>query len=160
VTIETNVGAFLTIPASLTNVGAPDAFNLSASAPPAASGAWRWYRDDGPSLKAFDLPVALGGSNPSDTLLVDTDADAAVLPDTSMMQPNTTAQLLLVRQIVAGEPASQSVTLTARSAAQPAAATAVQSFTVQVGVNPATCSGCTLVRYLLHNSTVAGQRRP
>lgn len=156
VTLQTNVGAYLAIPATLSNVGAPDAFNLSATAPPAGSGAWTWYFDNGPSLKAFDRPVSLGGSNPADTPVTSTDGDAAGLPDTNIVQPNTSVQLLLVRQVVAGEPVSQSVTLTATSAAQPLAATAVQSFTVQVGINPASCSGCGLITYLLHNGAVAG----
>jgi hypothetical protein len=83
VTIETNVGAFLAIPASLTNVGAPDAFKPEHLRTTRRQRGLELVPRPRAQLRAFDRPVTLGGSDPSDTLLLNSDTDAAALPDTT-----------------------------------------------------------------------------
>jgi Tfp pilus assembly protein PilV len=140
-TYKTNVGATLALPIKITNVGAPDAFNLSATAPP--SGTWAWYVDsDGD-----------GAYTAADTLLGDIDADGT--KDTGPLQTNQSMTIFAVRTVAVGEPTTQTVTFTARSSAQPSATTAVNSFSDQVLVNPAQCT-CTLTTYYLHNSATNG----
>ena len=140
-TIKTNVGATLVLPIKLTNVGAPDAFNLTATAPPA--GTWAWYLDsDGDGVYTV-----------ADTLLGDVDSDG--VKDTGVMQTNASITVFAVRTVAVGEPLTQIVTITGRSSAQPTATTAVNSFSDKILVNPAACA-CTLTTFYLHNSATNG----
>lgn len=143
-TYKTNVGAKLALPIKITNVGAPDAFNLTASAPP--SGSWSWYYDSGAT------PDGVWTS--TDAPLTDTDGDG--VPDTGLLQVNGSILIFAVRTVGTGEPTTQTVTFTATSSAQPTASTASQGFSDQVLVNPASCSSCTLTTYFLHNSSTYG----
>jgi type II secretory pathway pseudopilin PulG len=139
-TYKTNVGATLALPVRITNVGAPDAFNLSATVP-ASGGTWTWYYDSNGD----------GVYTSADSALSDTDGNGAI--DTGILQPGQSILAFAVRVIASGEDTTQSVLFTAVSAAQPSASTASQSFTDQVLVNPASCTGCTLTTYYLHNGS-------
>jgi len=138
-TYKTNTGAVLALPVRLTNVGAPDAFNLSASVPQ-SGGTWTWYFDSNGD----------GVYTSADSVLGDSDGDGT--KDTGILQPGSSLLAFAVRTIVSGENATQTVTFTATSAAQPTAATASQSFNDQVLVNPASCTGCNLTTFYLHNA--------
>jgi type II secretory pathway pseudopilin PulG len=142
-TYATNVGASLALKVKVTNVGAPDAFNLSASAPP-SGGSWTWYWDSNND----------GVYSTGDSVLTDSDGDGA--KDTGLLQVGSSIVMFAVRTVVAGEPTTQNVLITATSAAQPTASTATQRISDQVLVNPASCSGCNLITYYLHNSTTYG----
>jgi hypothetical protein len=140
-TFKTNVGATLVLPVKVTNIGAPDAFNITATAPPA--GTWAWYYDsDGD-----------GAYTVADSLLGDSDSDGT--KDTGPLQTNSSITIFAVRTVAVGEALTQTVTFTGRSSAQPTATTAVNSFSDQVLVNPAQCA-CTLTTYFLHNSATNG----
>ncbi|MGI9091684.1 MAG: hypothetical protein ACR2GG_11365 [Gemmatimonadaceae bacterium] len=139
-TYYTNVGATLAIAAKITNVGAPDAFNLSAT--PSASGPWTWYYDSNADGVYTSADLALG------------DSDANGVTDTGLLQVSGSITVFAVRTVGTGESTNQTLTVTATSSAQPTALTATNGFSVQVLVNPASCSGCTLTTYYLHNSSV------
>jgi type II secretory pathway pseudopilin PulG len=142
-TYPTNVGASLALKVKITNVGAPDAFNLTASTPP-SGGSWAWYWDSNSD----------GVYSTGDSLLSDSDGDGT--KDTGLLQVGSSIVMFAVRTVVVGEPTTQNVLITATSAAQPTASTASQSISDQVLVNPASCTGCNLISYYLHNSTTYG----
>ena len=134
----TNTGAALALVGRLTNVGAPDAFNLSATAP-ALGGTWTWYSDSNGN-GVYDAGT--------DAALTDSDGDGQ--PDTGVLQVAQAVTVFAVRTVGAAEPTPQSVALTAVSAAQPAASTGTVSFTHTVAVSSVVCA-CVLTDYYLHN---------
>jgi type II secretory pathway pseudopilin PulG len=138
---RTNVGATLALPIKITNVGAPDAFNLTGTTP--GGGSWTWYADTNND----------NTYTAADTALTDTDGNGSM--DTGLLQVGSSIVVFAVRTVAVGEPTTQTVTFTATSAAQPTATTASQGFSDQLLVDPASCT-CTLSTFLLHNGATYG----
>ena len=97
------------------NLGAPDAFNLTAS-----TGAWTYYVDSNANgVRDTGEDTQLGSGS--------YDFDLNGVPDTGQMQPNSTVFVVAVRNTPIGSSeagTTSTVTFTATSAAQPTAATA------------------------------------
>ena len=144
-------GGQIVLPATITNRGARDRWNLSVTTTPTLTGTWSWYLDGGTA----GTPDGVVGAD--DLALIDTDADAASRVDTGYVEVDQTKVLLAVYDATVPDPAAASyaVTLAAQSSAQPAAtggsATIVD--TVQV-VTPASasCPTCVAQTYVLHNT--------
>ena len=143
-------GGQVVLPATLTNRGARDRWNLSVTSTPTLTGTWSWYLDGGTA----GTPDGVLGAD--DVKLTDTDADTALRVDTGFVEVDQTKALLAVHDATVPDPAEPSyvVTLTAQSSAQPTAGGGSASIvdTVQV-VAPASasCPTCVAQTYVLHN---------
>lgn len=135
-------GDSVTLPATLTNRGARDAWNLTKTFVPTQTWPGTWFAD------ANGDNIASVGEE-----LTDTNGDGVV--DTGLLETDGTARLLLVSQVPSDALGGQvAVRLTATSIAQPLHPDAAQTFDHTVTVVPASgsCTGCTLTAHFLHNT--------
>lgn len=139
--ITVNAGAPLTLPFSMVNRGARDAFNLTLASTPNLSMSFDLYDDvDGTTTKTA-----------ADVAALDSDADG--VPDTGSLEPDETWPMLAYGTVPSSAIAgTYVVTLTAASVGQPSAdgATRTLNFYVKV-VNQSSCSGCTYTALYLRN---------
>ena len=156
-------GVFVDFGMSVRNLGARDAFNISAS-----TGTWRYYLDNGAGTNAGN------GVRDADenTELGNFDAATGNLaPDTGQIEPNATpVKFVAQREIGSGESGTSTVVFTTVSAAQPLVPAGTKSLgfvlTVQAGAvvvppSSGTCpappagasatAGTTLTSFFLHN---------
>jgi hypothetical protein len=139
--ISANVGGNIVIPVSVQNLGARDAWNLALPA-----GSWTWYYDadnNGSWDPAIDTQMT--------TSNYDSDGNGAI--DTGLIDSGYTKNYFAVRTAVVGDVGTNSITVTATSAAQPTAATASQSITDTIKTASDYCPGCTSTVTYLHNYT-------
>ena len=142
VTIERNRDTNAVLPVTLTNRGATDSWNLSATNLSGRTWTTKWYKDNGSTSGEWDA---------ADTLLLDSDGDGR--PETGDLGTDAALQLFAVVKLSATE-ASGTVShkLTAQSIAQPSSPTATANVTDTVVVLAQTCSGCTYTAHYLHNA--------
>jgi prepilin-type N-terminal cleavage/methylation domain-containing protein len=136
---QVNAGAQLRLPVAVTNSGARDAWNMTASTSPTRAWAFTFYVDNAP----------LGTYGAEDIALVDTDADGT--GDTGLVETDAVRKMWAVADIPAGDASGAIVVdLKASSSAYPDVAESVQDTVTVVGQ---ACVGCTLVPYYLKNAS-------
>lgn len=136
-TDSVNAGAQLRLPVEVTNSGARDAWNMTATTAPDRGWAFTFYADDGN-----------GGFDVNDVVLGDTDGDGS--PDTGPLETDEVKKMWAVADIPSSDVTGTiAVNLTATSSSDNAFAESVVDTANVVGQS---CTGCTLVPYYLLNS--------
>jgi prepilin-type N-terminal cleavage/methylation domain-containing protein len=144
------LGGKVHLPFSITNNGARDSWNISATATPSRS--WtdpaqpvhiQWYRDNSPGDGLY---------SPGETLLTDTSGDGPV--DTGLMETDEARKIVgyLDLASVPLEPAGTVVvTITLTSESQPTSNPKTVTITLNLTGAPGCTGGCTLTPYYFHN---------